>query len=150
MATASSRSATVDRVTNKPIYVRAGVAAVVAVLLNLLVLAVALVLDVAPGFRPLAVGPIVFLTVVGVAGAAVVYAFLDRRTENAHALFRRVAIGVLLVSFLPDVGLFFGDPAATVLGVLALVVMHVAAAATCIALIPGTAPDPGTAPEPAV
>jgi hypothetical protein len=48
---------------------------------------------------------------------------------------------VLVVSFLPDLGLLAGDPAATVPGVLALMVMHVVVAAASVgALVVGGAP----------
>lgn len=141
MPVSSTVAASVEGVASKPFRVRVAVAAVAASVANLLVLAVALLLEFAPGFRPLAVAPIVFLTVLGVVGAGVVYAFLDQRTDAGNDLFRTVAIGVLVVSFVPDLALLAFDPAATVLGVLALAVMHVVVAAICLAIIPGDAPE---------
>lgn len=141
MSVSSSLAASVQGVASKPFRVRVAVAAVGASVANLLVLAVALLAEVAPGFRPLGAAPIVFLTVFGVVGAAAVYAFLDQRTDAGDDLFRTVALGVLGVSFLPDLALLAFDPAATILGVLALVVMHVVVATVCLAVVPGDTPD---------
>ncbi|WP_227130752.1 DUF6069 family protein [Halorubellus salinus] len=140
MSVSSRVVASVEGVATKPFRVRVAVAAVAASVANLLVLAVALLLELAPGFRPLAPAPIVFLTVLGVVGADAVYAFLDQRTDAGHDLFRTVALAVLVVSFVPDFALLALDPAATTLGVLALVVMHVVVAAICLAFVPGDAP----------
>ncbi|MFC6953836.1 DUF6069 family protein [Halorubellus litoreus] len=141
MSVSSTVAASVEGVASKPFRVRVAAAAVAASAANLLVLAVALLLEFAPGFRPLSVAPIVFLTVLGVVGAGLVYAFLDQRTDAGDDLFRTVALAVLAVSFVPDLALLVFDPAATVLGVLALVTMHVVVAAICLAVVPGDAPD---------
>lgn len=112
--------------------VRAGVAIVIGVLVNVLVVLAAGTLGVAPGFRPLTVPPVVFLSAVGAVGAVVVYALFQRYVDRAEHYFVRVAAVVLVLSFLPDVGLLFGDPAATVPGVVLLMVMHVVVAAASV------------------
>jgi hypothetical protein len=117
--------------------VRGALAAVAAVAGNVALLVAANAIGVAPGFRPLAVPPVAFLSVAGVVGATVVYWFLRRRSSKPARTFRRVAGGVLVVSFLPDVALLFVDEAATVAGVVVLMAMHVVVAAACVALLPG-------------
>lgn len=129
MATETS-SRQQDAVPSVPI--RAGVAIVLSVLVNAILVVVAGTLGVAPGFRPLSVPPVVFLSAVGAVGAVVVYALLQRYVDRADHYFVRVAAVVLVLSFLPDVGLLFGDPAATVPGVVVLMLMHVVVAAASV------------------
>jgi hypothetical protein len=47
-------------------------------------------------------GPTVFFTAVGTLGATVVFAVVRRRAGRPTVLFRRIALGVLLLSLLPD------------------------------------------------
>jgi hypothetical protein len=112
--------------------VRAGVAIVLGVLVNVGIVLGANGLGVAPGFRPLSVPPVAFLSAVGAVGAVVVYQGFRRYVDRADHYFVRVAAVVLVLSFLPDVGLLVGDPAATVAGVVALMLMHVVVAATSV------------------
>jgi hypothetical protein len=82
--------------------------------------------------------PVVFLSVVGALGAAVAYLLLQRRgSADLAAAFTRLAAVVLVISFVPDVGLLVADDAATVAGVLMLIVMHVVVAAASVALLTG-------------
>ena len=112
--------------------IRAGVALVLGVLVNVGIVAAATSLGVAPGFRPLTVPPVVFLSAVGAVGAVVVYQGFRRYLDRPEYYFVRVAAVVLVLSFLPDVGLLVGDPAATVAGVVVLMVMHVVVAAASV------------------
>jgi hypothetical protein len=52
-------------------------------------------------------------------------------------MFTRVAVVVLLLSFVPDVLLLQADPAATVPAVIVLMVMHVVVAVVCVASLTG-------------
>lgn len=115
--------------------VRGAAALVVGVAVNVALVYAAGALGVAPGFRALAVPPVAFLSAVGAVAATATYWLLQRRGANADRLFVRVAAVVLVLSFLPDVGLLVADDAATVAGVLLLMVMHVVVAATSVGLL---------------
>ena len=132
---------TADRSTAAPtpgtILQRGAIAAALAALANAAIVLGASAAGVAPNFRALTIPPVVFLTIVGVAGATLVFWVLARRRAAPEALFTRVAIAVLVVSLLPDVALLGFDPAATVAGVLVLMVMHVVAAAVSVAALTG-------------
>ncbi|PSQ19643.1 hypothetical protein BRD00_01035 [Halobacteriales archaeon QS_8_69_26] len=112
--------------------VRGGVAVVLSVLVNAVLVLVADALAVAPGFRAVSLPPVVFLSAVGGAGAAAVYWGLGRYVADGDRVFVRVAGAVLLVSFVPDLALLAADPAATVPGVALLVAMHVVVAAASV------------------
>jgi len=109
-----------------------------AVVVNVLIRTVAVsVLGIGEGFEPLGVGPTVFFTVVGVAGAVVVFGLILRFARRPIRLFRRVALAVLLVSLVPDVLMLFSGsmPGATVAGVLTLIVEHVASWAVAVGVL---------------
>lgn len=112
--------------------VRGGMAVVVAVVLNVIIVFVSGSLNIAPGFQPLSVPPVVFLTAAGAVGATVVYGLLGRFVDDVNRAFVRIAGVVLLLSFVPDIGLLVADPAATVPGVVVLMVMHVIVAGVAV------------------
>lgn len=91
----------------------------------------------APGFEPLRFPPVALLTTVGVIGAIATYGLLARFVDDHDRAFVLVAAAVLVLSFGPDVALLQRDPAATVAGVLALMLMHVVAAAACVWALTG-------------
>jgi hypothetical protein len=119
----------------------------VAVVINAALVAVSQALNVAPGFLALSYPPMAFLSAAGAAGATVVYALIARRRDDPDELFVRVALAVLVVSFVPDVALLFLDDAGTVPGVAVLIVMHIVVALASIRLLtqPGTLADIGSA-----
>lgn len=126
--TASARTAR-----NSPsIAVRGGVAIVLAVLANVVLLLGVNALEIAPEFRALRVPPVAFLSAVGAAGAAVVYWVLSRYVTDVDRTFVRVAAVVLVLSFVPDLALLAVDPAATPLAVVVLMAMHVVVAAASV------------------
>ena len=100
------------------------------------------VLPIPTAFCPLQSAAFVGLTVVGVLGAVLAYAVIGRFTQNPVRNFRIVAGVVLLLSFLPDLGLLVsGMPGATLAGVLALMAMHVVAAAVAVGVLTGLAAE---------
>ena len=77
--------------------------------------------------------PIIF-TALLVSGAVLVFVIVSREAIHPLATYRRIAFGVLLVSFIPDVAVAmssaFGWPLATV-----FMVMHVAAWVPCVTIL---------------
>ncbi|MDZ5811304.1 DUF6069 family protein [Halorubrum sp. AD140] len=112
--------------------VRGALAVALAVLANVALVFVAEALAVAPDFRALTVPPVAFLSAVGAGGATVVYWLFGRFFGDAERVFVRVAAGVLLVSFVPDLALLAVDPTATPLAVVLLMAMHVVVAAAAV------------------
>lgn len=119
----------------RPLLVRGGIAIVLAVAINVVIVIVAGTLDLAPGFQPLTVPPVAFLSALGAAGATIVYWLCSRYLTEGDRTFVRIAVAALLLSFLPDIALLRSDPAATVPGVVTLMVMHVVVAAVSVALL---------------
>ena len=115
--------------------IRGGAAAIVAVVVNAVLVAVAQAAGIAPGFMALSYPPVAFLSAVGVVGATVVYWLIAGRSADPDRVFVRVAAVVLVLSFVPDVALLFADDAATIPGVIVLMVMHVVVAAASIRLL---------------
>ena len=95
-------------------------------------------LDIPTEFPPLAEpGPTVFFTAVSVFGATAVFAVVRRRSDRPEVLFRWIAVGVLLLSSLPDLwllseGATSAFPGATPAAVGVLMLMHVVAAAVIV------------------
>ena len=95
-------------------------------------------LDIPTEFPPLAEpGPTVFFTAVGVFGATAVFAVVRRRSDRPEVLFRWIALGVLLLSSVPDLwllgeGATSAFPGATPAAVGVLMLMHVVAAAVIV------------------
>ncbi len=95
-------------------------------------------LDIPTEFPPLVVqGPKVCFTAVGVFGATAVFAVVRRRSDRPEVLFRWIALGVLLLSSVPDVwllseGATSAFPGATPAAVGVLMLMHVVAAAVIV------------------
>ena len=107
------------------------------------------VLDVPPEFPPLAgAGPTIFFTAAAGLAAVCVYTVLRRMSKRPDALFRRIALVVLVLSFLPDLWLLTEGareafPGATWAGVGILMAMHVGAAAAIVWALTGGAPRQG-------
>jgi hypothetical protein len=124
-------------VRGRSLAVRGGLAVLLAVGANALVVLGTDALGIAPAFRALTVPLVAFLSAAGAAGAGVVYALLVPRADRPNRTFRRVAGAVLVASFVPDLALLVADPSATVPGVVVLMGMHVVVAVVAVALIPG-------------
>ena len=86
-------------------------------------------------FPPLSLPPVLLFTVLGVVGATVVYAVLQRLTARPDRTFAIVAAVVLLISFVPDLTFARTLPGATTTGIVLLMVMHVVAAVVSVAIL---------------
>jgi hypothetical protein len=122
---------------NRSVAVRGGVAVVVSVALNALLVVAANAVDLAPGFESLVLMNVAGLSAIGAIGATVVYALLGRYVADPDGTFLRVSAAVLLLSFLPNVGVLaevepLADPNATTPAVVLLMFMHVVVAAACV------------------
>ena len=118
----------------------AAITAGVALVVNLVILAIATALsDVPERFTPLQPGSVAFMTILGVALAAGLFALVRSRAANPTAAFRKIVPAALLVSLIPDVLIWTGDAyegAAQAETVLPLMGMHVATAIVVAALLP--------------
>ncbi|RSM75400.1 hypothetical protein DMH04_38485 [Kibdelosporangium aridum] len=81
-------------------------------------------------FGPLDPFPYIFLTTVGIIAGAVGWAVVRRRADDPAAVLRWLVPAVVLLSFVPD---FFQFDRGGVVGVVALLVMHVVVAAFGVA-----------------
>jgi hypothetical protein len=86
-------------------------------------------LNISPEFPPLQVGPPIMFTIIGVLGAIIVYAIVGRLSRRPIRLFRVIALIVLVLSFIPDIGLLTSNmlPGTTPTAVITLAIMHVVA-----------------------
>jgi hypothetical protein len=116
---------------------RGSLGIVFALVVNLVVLTTVLLLDLLPEYEALAYGPVVTFTILGVVGGGVVYAVLDRVSENPKRLFTRMAVGVMLLSFLPNIGLYRSEAAVTLGIAVTLMGMHVPPAIASIGAFTG-------------
>jgi hypothetical protein len=109
-------------------------AIVLALIANFILWRLALaVLDIPAEFMPLNSPSPVFLTFAGMLGAVIAFAVVGRLSKRPVRTFNLVALVVLILSFLPDVGLLaVGAPGATLPGVLVLMLMHVVAAGIAV------------------
>ena len=109
------------------------IALVVAVPLNLAIEAFARqAFAVPPEFEPFQ-GTVEPYTAGGVVLAGAAFAVLRRFVRDAARVYIRVAIGALVLSWIPDVALLvIHDPGATVLGVGSLMAMHTLTAAIVV------------------
>lgn len=115
--------------------VRGGLAVLLSVLANLGLVLVVNALGIAPEFQALTIPPVAFLSALGAGGATVIYWILGRYVSDPDRTFVRVAAGVLLLSFFPDVALLQFDPAATPVAVVILMTTHVVVAAASVGLL---------------
>ncbi|CQR50998.1 MULTISPECIES: DUF6069 family protein [Haloferax] len=123
--------------------------AAVAAVANALLLTLVLETGLVEPFAPLSYPPVVLFSAGGAVGATLVYGLFTGRVADADRTFVRVAGAVLVASFLPDIGLLYADPGATVPGVVVLMVMHVVVAAVCVASLTelGWGVPKGTRPD---
>lgn len=119
----------------RPLALRGGIAAVLAIAINAVIVVVGGALDLAPGFQPLTIPPVILFSALGAVGATIVYWLSSRYLTAGDRTFVRIAVAVLVLSFVPDIALLQFDPAATIPGVVVLMIMHVVVAAVSVALL---------------
>ncbi|MFT4890860.1 MAG: hypothetical protein ACI9YT_001781 [Halobacteriales archaeon] len=136
MAMSATKSVFAD-VSSRSLAVRGGIVLVLSMIGNAVVLALVQAREIAPDFRALSFPPVLFLSAVGAVGAAAVYWVLERRVDYPARTFRRIAAAVLVVPFGPDLALLAADEAATMPGVIALMLMHVVVAAVAVGVLAG-------------
>jgi hypothetical protein len=117
--------------------------AVAAIIGNFLVAAIIGALaDIPAEFEPFMAPRYILFTVLGVIGATIVYWLLARSGPAGVSRFTKVAIVVLIISLIPDLGLLVSNalPGTTTAGIIGLMLMHVVTAVACILLLPRIAP----------
>lgn len=133
-----------DRVSLKRLLWAGPLAIAAAIVANGLLRTLALaVLDIPADFMPLQTPAFVGLTFIGLLGAVITFAIIGRLSRRPVRTFQIVALIVLLLSFLPDIGLLVtGAPGATLPGILVLMLMHVIAAAIAVWVLGRFAVEP--------
>ena len=120
-----------------PLWLIALIATVIGLVINEIVAAIARPFS--PELMQLTPGPVGLWTVLGVVGATLVYAFMRRKQADLGRRFVRVATIVLLLSFIPDVLIYFveipGFTGGTIAGVIALMLLHVTTAVIAVPLL---------------
>lgn len=90
-----------------------------------------------PGFAPLTIGPPILSTILGCLGAILVFAHIVFYAESVRT-YRRVAVGVLFLSFIPDFLLAAShDMGGGWFEAAFLMIMRVVVWAICVTLLPG-------------
>lgn len=124
-------------VETKELAKRGGIAVVLSVVANLVLLQAVLVPELVQQFEPLNVGPVAIFSVLGAVGATIAYAVVDRLSETPDRAFVTLAAVVLVLSFIPDILVLQSDPAATVPAVAVLMLMHVVVAIASVTSLTG-------------
>jgi hypothetical protein len=137
MVSTASISASAKRVDYSKLWWVALVAAAAAAAVNAVIYFIASALGafpptlMTPAGQPLTVVPVIFSSVVGVIGGSIVYAILGRFLKRPVAIFRIVALVVLVLSFAQPLII----AGASALDIVVLEIMHVVAGAFAIGLL---------------
>jgi hypothetical protein len=81
---------------------------------------------------------IVVWTALGMSGAAVVHGALTRRSAAGDRTFVRIAAVVLVLSFVPDIGLALGANGVTASEAIGLMSLHIPPAVVAVVTLPET------------
>jgi hypothetical protein len=94
-------------------------------------------LGVPAGFSPLTAPAVATMTVAGMIGATVVFGWMARVRPDPRAAFVRIALGALILSWLPDLGIWVTGvfPHTTGSGIVSLMALHPLAAAFAIGIL---------------
>ena len=94
-------------------------------------------LGVPAGFSPLTAPAVATMTIVGMIGATVVFGWMARVRPDPRAAFVGVALAALVLSWLPDLGIWVTGvfPHTTEAGILSLMALHPVAAAFAIGIL---------------
>ena len=95
------------------------------------------VLGVSAGFSPLTVPAVATMTIAGMIGATVFFGWMARVRPDPRAAFVRIAVAALVLSWLPDLGIWVTGvfPHTTGAGILSLMALHPVAAAFAIGIL---------------
>lgn len=110
-----------------------GLAIVVSTIVNLIIRIIALTwVKVSPKFAPIGIGPVIFWSVMGGIGAALVFYLVTRLLSRPLFIYIIIAFLVYVCTFIPDSLLLVRNPPifpdTTANAVLVLMAMHVAEA----------------------
>ena len=135
--TATFTSPKSERISFKRLLWVGPLAIVLALAANFVVRALALaVLDIPADFEQLQTPAFIPLTIIGLLGAILTFALIGRLSRRPVRVFQIVAAVVLVLSFLPDIGLLAtGAPGATLPAILVLMLMHVVAAVIAVLML---------------
>lgn len=137
MVSAASVSTSAKRVDYSKLWWVALVAAAAAAAVNAVIYFIAAALGafpptlITPAGQPLTVVPVIFSSVVGIIGGAIVYAILGRVLKRPVSVFRIVALIVLVLSLAQPLII----AGASALDIFALEIMHLVAGAFAIGLL---------------
>ena len=94
-------------------------------------------LEVPAGFSPLTAPAVATSTIAGMIGATAVFGWMARVRSDPRAAFVRIALVALVLSWLPDLGIWFAGvfPHTTGAGVVSLMALHPVAAALAIGIL---------------
>lgn len=109
-------------------------AVAIAVALNAVVAAIAVAAGAPADYPPLTLQPLIMFTVIGVVAGWVGWSLTHRFARNPKAVLRVLVPVVVVLSLVPNVVLLATGfiPGTTVVGVVALMVMHVLVAAVAV------------------
>ena len=116
---------------------RGGIALVLALSVNLALGWLFLSAEIPGSTEFFQYGPIALWTTLGVVGATAVYSFLTKRSGTPNRGFALIAVVVLVLSFLPDLGLALFVDDVTNSEAVSLMVLHVPPAFICVAILTG-------------
>ena len=118
------------------------VAIVASIVVNAVIALIAHALGAHDDFMPLTIGAYGTFTVIGVVAGALGWLVVRRWSKRPASVLRWLVPVIVLVSLIPDLFLFADDSRAGVstLGILALMVMHVATAAVTVPILRRVAP----------
>jgi len=107
---------------------------VAASVLNEVIALLSIAAGASEDFQPLQPGSFISFTFLGVLIGAAGWAVVRRRSADPRALLSRLVPAVVVVSFIPDLMMFFSDykAHADAAGIIGLIVMHVAVAAVAV------------------
>ena len=103
----------------------------------LLAIVLRAVFAVPAGFSPLAAPAVATMTVVGMIGATVVFGWMAGARQDPRAAFVRIALVALVLSWVPDLGIWITGvfPHTTGAGIISLMALHPVAAGFAIGIL---------------
>jgi hypothetical protein len=103
----------------------------------ILAMALRSALGVPAGFSPLTAPAVATMTIVGMIGATVIFAWLARVRPDPRNAFVRIALAALVLSWLPDLGIWVTGvfPHTTGAGIVSLMALHPVAAAFAVGIL---------------